>query len=295
MDFWFVFKKFTAIGLTPIAITLELVLVGLLLVGFSRTTTLKKPHPKWLWFKGVSGDLGGYLIAGAALFLYLCSIEPVSYGLTGLLEKKHPVLKEVTSNPQFVVVLPGGQRFSAEKPDASNIERKTLVRLMKGVELWKKHPESTMVFSGLPIEVNPMRQIAMEMGVAEDKIFVETEARDTKDHPRYLKSLLAGKSFLLVTSGNHMPRSVALFRGQSLDPTPVPTDLHCTPGMEFTLKKLIPKGRYLLITDEAFHEHLGIGWAAMRRQLKERKEARIAYQKAGASVQTSVRSSILEL
>ncbi|MDF1815502.1 MAG: ElyC/SanA/YdcF family protein [Verrucomicrobiales bacterium] len=298
MDFWFVFKKITAIGLTPISITLELVIIGLLLVGFSRGTTRKKPHPRWLWFKGISGDLGGIMIWTAAAFLYFCSIEAVAYGLNGLLEKKYPVLETVTSEPEYIVVLPGGHRYSNEHADRnSKIQRKTFVRLMKGIEYWRQHPDSTLVFSGLPSEVRPMRDISKEMGVPTEKIFTETEARDTKDHPRYLKGLLAGKSFLLVTSGNHMPRAVGLFKGQGLAPTPAPTDLHYSTNSTVTLRQLIPQGRYLLITDEAFHEHLGIGWAALRQQIQERNEARVAFRKTEAEIKQPVtsNSSILDL
>jgi uncharacterized SAM-binding protein YcdF (DUF218 family) len=297
MDFWFVFKKITAIGLTPVSITLELVIVGLFLVGFSRRGGKKAPSPKWLWCKGISGDVGGFMIWGAALFLYLCSIETVAYGLSGFLEKKYPVIDEVSHEPDYIVVLPGGHRFSVSKSENSQVERKTLVRLLKGIEYWKQFPDSTLVFTGLPEEVEPMRGIATQMGVDSEKIFCESESLDTKDHPRYLKELLKDKEFLLVTSGNHMPRSVALFTGQGLTPTPAPTDLHYSPLRPFSVKKLIPQVRHLLVTDEAFHEHLGIGWAAMRRQLKERKEARIAFQDPESPVKVSAvaKSSIVEL
>lgn len=288
MDFWFVFKKITSLGLTPITITLELVLVGILLVMFSRRSSKKKPHPRWLWFKGISGDLGVYMIFGGALFLYFCSIELVAYRLSGVLEEKHPVLEQVTTDPEYIVVLPGGHRYASTKPDESRIQRKTYVRLLKGIDYWRECPDATLVMSGLPVEVEPMREIAIKMGIPAESIFIETEARDTKDHPRYLKKLLDGKSFLLVTSGNHMPRSVALFRGQGLNPTPAPTDIYYSRGTPLTARQFIPNGRYLLVTDEAFHEHLGIGWAAMRSQIKERAEARVAFQGSDHSEEAPV-------
>ncbi len=278
MDFWFIFKKVISIGLTPVSITLELIVLGVILLGFSRRTSRAKPEPKWLLFKGISGDLGGALIWAGVLFLYLCSIEPVAGYLSRVLEKKYPPLTEVPITPEFIVVLPGGHRFGEGKPADSQIQRKTFVRLSKGVEYWRQFPDSTLVFSGLPYEVEPMRDIAVKMGVAADKIFLETEARDTKDHPRYLKSLLTGSPFLLVTSGNHMPRSAALFEGQGLTPTPAATDFHYS-NMPFFAAKLIPQERYLVATEEAFHEFFGMGWAAMRKQISDRNEARVAPEK----------------
>lgn len=269
MDFWFLFKKIIALGLTPLTITIELAIVGLLLVRFSRRITSSNPGPKWIWFKGVSGDMGILMIGIACLFLYLCSTELVARGLNGSLEMKHPPIQVITSDPEFVVVLPGGHRYDNEKPACSDLSRKTFVRLIKGINYWKQYPDSFMVFTGLPEEVGPMKDVAVSMGVDPDKIIEETASRDTKDHPRYLRPVLEGKTFLLVTSGNHMPRAVALFEGQGLSPIPASTDVHRRLLSPSELSQFVPRASNLIATDEAFHEYLGLGWAALRRQLRE--------------------------
>lgn len=276
MDFWFIFKKITAIGLTPLTITIELAVIGLLLVRFSRSVTSSSPSPRWIKFKGISGDLGMTLIAAACLFLYLCSTETVARGLNGSLEQQYPPPSAITTDPEYIVVLPGGHRFGNDKPTCSDLDRKTFVRLIKGINYWKQFSDAKLVFTGLPEEVEPMRDIAVEMGVDADKIIEEKKSRDTKDHPRYLRPLLSDSPFLLVTSGNHMPRSVALFRGQGLNPIPAATDVHRRLISPSELTQFIPQARNLIATDEAFHEYLGIGWAAIRQQLKERSDARKA-------------------
>lgn len=279
MDFWFLFKKISAIGLAPVSITIELAVIGLFLVSFSRRGTKEKPKMSWLKFKGRSGDFGTMLIVIAVLFLYLCSIEIGSHALGVPLEETYAPLPETLEGevkvdvvPSFIVVLPGGHRNDPGKPGFSQLERKTLVRLIKGVHYWKQFPDARMVFTGLPAEVKPMKEIAIQMGVDPGKIVEETESRDTKDHARYLRETLLGQSFFLVTSANHMPRSVALFKGQGLSPTPAPTDFCARPIEPFTIGKLIPQAKHLRTTDEAFHEHIGMGWAALRRQLSSSKE-----------------------
>jgi len=269
MDFSFALKKFISIGLTPVGISLELVLIGLFCVRYGRRLRKENPSQALLRFKGISGDLGTMLIFSAAVFLYLCSIELVAMPLSALLEQDFPALEKVETEPDFIVVLPGGHRYWGGKGDLSRLERKTFVRLFEGVQYWKQFPEATMVFTGTPQEVEPMARLAESMGVAADKILLEKQSKDTKDHPRFLRSTLQGKNFLLVTSAVHMPRSEALFRGQGLNPTAAPTDFNFVPIFPFSTAKLVPTVGNLLITDEAFHEHIGIVWAAMRRQSKE--------------------------
>ncbi len=271
MDFLFIFKKLAALGLTPVGFTIEMIVIGLVLVGYSRRMLKKKPGPRLLWFKGVSGDIGTFLIGIACLFLYLCSTQTVAHSLASMLEDRYTPIDEVSSTPDYIVVLPGGYRYADDKPVFSNVERTTLVRLMRGIEYWRQTPEASMIFTGTPEEVESMSEIAIHFGVAPDKIIEESESRDTKDHPVYTRKYLEGKSFLLVTSGIHMPRSVALFRGQGLDPTPAPTDLHTTDFKSpFHPAKLAPHVNNLMIVDEVFHETFGIIWAAWRNQTEKR-------------------------
>lgn len=268
MDSVFVFKKIVSAGLTPVALVIEMILAGLFLVGFSRRLRTETPSKRLLWLKGKSGDFGSFLIGFAALFLYLCSIEGIALPLSGLLERNYPstTVDSISQPPEYIVVLPGGQRHWDQKPKSSRITQKTLVRLMEGVIYWRHYPDAQMIFSGLPTEVEPMSEMAIQLGVPENKIVKETKSRDTKDHAVYLKELLQSKPFLLVTSGNHMPRSMGLFEGQDLTPTPVPCDLHYSPVLPFDLSKLIPKTQHLQVTNDVFHEGLGIAWAKLRKQ-----------------------------
>lgn len=268
MDFAFILKKLLSAGLTPVAIVIEVSLLGILLIAYSRRLIVEKPSSCLLWIKGKAGDIGSFLICSAILFLYLCSIETISQPLSGLLERQYPILENAPNPPDYIVVLPGYHRYWGGKPAESKIERKTFQRLIRGINYWQQYPQATIVFSGLPMEVETMADISIQMGVPSEQIFQELEAKDTKDHPRYLKPLLTGKTFLLVTSGNHMPRSVRLFEGQDLSPIPAPCDIHYAPFKPFSMSKLIPRARNLLVTDEAIHEGLGLAWAALRNQSK---------------------------
>ncbi len=278
MDLWSVFKQAVIIGTNPVAICLEFILVGVLLIWFSRTRTKKKPGPFWLKVKGRSGDVGtGGIVTGIVL-LYLFSIETVSHGLSGLLEYRYPPLPEeegritLTRYPEFIVVLPGGDPTATDESAYGHLERRTQLRLARAIQIWRQYPRAVLLLSGVEAEVRPMRELALGMGVDPARIVTATGARDTADHPPLLERYLGGKPFLLVTSANHMPRSMVLFREHGLRPTPAPTDFHSDPFGPFHWKKLVPRTRNLLITDEALHEHIGIGWAFLSARLRNLRE-----------------------
>ena len=125
-----------------------------------------------------------------------------------------------------------------------------------------------MVFTGTPEETSAMRAVAEGLGVPSEKIWEETESRDTKDHAAFLREPLEGQSFLLVSSAVHLPRAWALFRGQGLDPVAAPVDYLAAPegGSEFQWSKLTPKALFCFRSEIAMHEMLGLLWAWLRGQ-----------------------------
>ena len=69
------------------------------------------------------------------------------------------------------------------------------------------------------------------MGVAPDRLILESDARDTYENAVYLKAELGkldllgpGKRWVLITSAYHMPRAMASFRQAGFDVEPWPVD-----------------------------------------------------------------------
>lgn len=272
MDPWFLFKKGVSLFLHPLPIALELMVIGLLLVGFSRRKSRRSPEGIPSRLRKVAGHLGiAALIAGVG-FLYLCSIKPVADSLVHALESQHPPLSNDADRPApaFIVVLASGERYRPGKPATSQLSYAALARVVEGVRLAADFPGSRVVFTGQPGEVRGMTETAVALGVDPERIIGETESRDTKDHPIYLREILGEESFVLVTSGTHMPRSLILFRGQGLDPVPAPCDLWVWPGLgeesPWRPGHFIPKVEHLWKTHVAFHEFLGLAWAAIKEE-----------------------------
>ena len=278
MDYWFSVKKLLSIYLNPVTVTLELVFLGVVLIGLASRKPRKPLGPKMTRLRAHLGDLGVFFVILGILALFLASVDPVANALTLHLERQHPPLEErdgvpvVTTVPAAIVVLAGGQRNAPEKPVLSSLTRQGLARIVGGVDLWKHFPDSKFIVTGQPDETAAMRAVAQRLGVPADRIVEETESRDTKDHPRKLKPLLGESPFLLVTSGTHMPRSAALFRAAGYDPVLAAVDLQIwpTPGVYDPYRPglFIPRVAGLELTSTALHEIAGLAWSRWRGEVK---------------------------
>jgi len=278
MDYWFSVKKLLSIYLNPVTVTLELVFLGVVLIGLASRKPRKSLGPKMTRLRAHLGDLGVFFVILGILSLFLASVDPVANALTLHLERQHPPLEErdgvpvVTTVPAAIVVLAGGQRNAPEKPVLSSLTRQGLARIVGGVDLWKHFPDSKFIVTGHPDETSAMRAVAQRLGVPADRIVEETESRDTKDHPRKLKPLLGESPFLLVTSGTHMPRSAALFRAAGYDPVLAAVDLQIwpTPGVYDPYRPglFIPRVAGLELTSNALHEIAGLAWSRWRGEVK---------------------------
>ena len=278
MDYWFSVKKLLSIYLNPVTVTLELVFLGVVLIGLASRKPRKPLGPKMTRLRAHLGDLGVFFVILGILALFLASVDPVANALTLHLERQHPPLEErdgvpvVTTAPAAIVVLAGGQRNAPEKPVLSSLTRQGLARIVGGVDLWKHFPDSKFIVTGHPDETSAMRAVAQRLGVPADRIVEETESRDTKDHPRKLKPLLGESPFLLVTSGTHMPRSAALFRAAGYDPVLAAVDLQIwpTPGVYDPYRPglFIPRVAGLELTSTALHEIAGLAWSRWRGEVK---------------------------
>lgn len=284
MDFWFAAKKTIAVFLNPVSITLELILLGFFLLVLARWIPRRsRLQPgkgrRLIARRRFLRRSGEFCILLGALLLYLSSIDPVAKSLTLYLERQcaAPIgedgMMKISIEPEFIVVLAGGQRSLPEKPVLSRLSHPCFSRVAHAVEFWKKSPSATFVVTGHPAETEAMSSVAEQLGVSPESILKEQKSRDTKDHPRFLKPILGNSPFLLVTSATHMPRSAGLFRREGLDPTLAAVDYIVWPGGgNFHLyqpRHLTPRVINVNFTAMALHEILGMRWARLRGQLAE--------------------------
>ena len=98
----------------------------------------------------------------------------------------------------------------------------------------------------------------VRLGVPRDRLLLETRSHNTREQAVNSAEMLrkrGTKRFVLVTDSEHMPRTLAAFRAQGLDPLPSPSSPRVTtpPGLLHRLRPTL--GAYLQ-SDRACYEYL---------------------------------------
>jgi uncharacterized SAM-binding protein YcdF (DUF218 family) len=90
-------------------------------------------------------------------------------------------------------------------------------------------------------EAKQVKQYLVDLGFNSEDILTETKSKNTYENAAFSTKIIRSdpslKSYLLVTSGYHMPRAKACFKKQGLKVTPFPVDLF-TGARYFSLRKL---------------------------------------------------------
>ena len=121
-------------------------------------------------------------------------------------------------------------------------------------------------YQGISPEALIMQQVALDQGVARDRIIVETASLDTADQASLLRDCLGQAPFYLVTSASHMPRAMRMFIRSGTQPIAAPTDFRAV-WTPFQVTDVFPQAGALANTERAFYEYLGLFWGLIRGQI----------------------------
>lgn len=257
----FLFKKIALLFFFPVPFCLELLLLGLVLLWFTRRQRA-----------------GKILVSLGTALLLICGYPFVPDLVLGPLEQRYPPVLDLAAGtpgpagPQagkYIVVLSGGHTSDPQLPVTSQLRPESLVRLLEGVRLYKAAPGRKLLLSGGGVydpvpEAQVMARVAQIMGVDPRDIVLESASRDTEEQARLIKPMVGREKFFLVTSASHLPRALAMFQKQGMSPEPAPAGhlVHQSPRM--TPYDLFPASGGLYKVEIALHEYLGLAWARLR-------------------------------
>ncbi len=228
--------------------------------------------------------LGRGLMVVAVAALYFLSWEPFASRLIAPLEERYPALlepAEVEAPVAAIVVLGHGHRLDARIPVTGQANPDGVMRVLEGVRLQRYFPEASLWLTGGAIRgatpnAEVIHRLMRATGLDASAVERFSEPRNTAQEARAVAQRLEarrpGEKVVLVTEASHMPRAMALFRGQGIDPIPAPTrhrarrrEPAAAPHPGELLK---PGARALRMSERAFHEYIGIAWAYLRGQLE---------------------------
>jgi uncharacterized SAM-binding protein YcdF (DUF218 family) len=260
----FILKNIISSFLMPVALSILISLIGLFLLWFTKRQRT-----------------GKIFVSFGILLMLLFSYDATSNCLLRPLENKYDrggtqlqngVPSENTGLIKFIVVLGGGHISDSKLPITSQIGEETLVRLIEGVRLYRKHAGVKLVLSGgtgfdpVP-DAYIMADLAKELGVNENDILIESKSKDTIDEANFIKPIVNNDRFIIVTSALHMPRSMAMFRKLGMDPVAAPTGHKVKDSQTLNPLLFFPNAECLLESEKGLHEYFGIVWSKLRGQI----------------------------
>ncbi len=217
--------------------------------------------------------LGGSLIVGSLLTLYILSIGSVSQPLAASLQI-YPALPQVikgSGGPKATVVLGAGRYDDAPEYGGDTVSADGLERLRYAVYLQRK--------TGLPIlltggklhgedtsEARLMDDALREVYRVKAK-WLEEESRNTRENATLSRKILkeAGVDHIyLVTHALHMRRAVEAFEAAGFQITPAPTIFATAAKPPHPLLDWLPSTGSLAQSRDALHEYVGRSWNLLR-------------------------------
>jgi len=167
-----------------------------------------------------------------------------------------------------VVVLGAGYYTKADRLNGESI-----LRLAKGVQVFQECNAKWLVVSGRlgwarkERHAELMRDLAVAMGIPQQRIVMETESLNTQEHPIRLKAMgfLDSESRLVVvTSPWHLRRALIEFRRVFPDVSAAPSYFF-SPELSEKLVVWLPMLRQLDLST-MLHEYAGILWYGLIRR-----------------------------
>ncbi len=215
MSFYFL-SKLGWLIFQPLNFCVLLALAGLLAQGFAPRT--------------------GWIVAFVAILaLLVINLSPAGKVILRPLEMRFPPPAADAPAPYGIIVLGGAIADDLTRQHGQVDLQEGASRLTEAALLAKRYPDARVFYTGGtadPLdgeskEAAEARDLLVGLGIAPERIGLETNSRNTDENARFSADILKpqpGQSWWLVTSAYHMPRSMGLFRKSGFDVVAFPVD-----------------------------------------------------------------------
>jgi len=243
----------------PVPVICELLVVGLVLIWFTRRQ-----------------KAGKILVTAGTFLLLALSCDPVSTAFLRTLEQRyHPVAPASLQaaagklgGSTCIVVLGSGYSPDPSVDLDSHLSQDGMARLVEGIQLCRQAASCRLILSGgPPAAAQTMGKVALSLGIKQQDIILEQHSRNTEQEARFLRPTVGAAPFLLVTSASHMPRAMGLFRKLGMKPVAAPTDYMAKTGGPFSPDHYYPGSGALSKTERGVYEYLGMAWERLLGQI----------------------------
>jgi uncharacterized SAM-binding protein YcdF (DUF218 family) len=223
-----------------------------------------------LWRKRSEGRARWLLLTLPLGGLTLLSTPLLSDMALGSLEWQYPPLADDPVDASAIVVLSGGISLPNARRSRAELNSDSVYRCLHAAEVYRRGPPRLVVVSGGKVDpsspgptlAEAMRGFLAELGVRNSDLVIEDKSRTTYENAvesgRLLKERGVTK-IILVTGATHMPRALAVFRGQGIETSAAPCHFRAAP-FEHDLYDFLPSPSAARGFQDALHEWIGIIW-----------------------------------
>jgi uncharacterized SAM-binding protein YcdF (DUF218 family) len=187
--------------------------------------------------------LGRRMLMVAVPVLIIGGISPLGDLLIAPLENRFPRADLSGGDVTGIIVLGGSEDGRAGPSRELAGLNEAAERFTEAVALARRLPGARMVFSGgsaalltnEPPEAETAARLFAALGLAKDRVTLETASRDTYENAVNTARLIQpspGQRWLLVTSAWHMPRAVGCFRRAGVAVEAWPVDFRTGPSFQ---------------------------------------------------------------
>ena len=245
----FLLAKIVGVFANPGNLLLLLCVAGTLLCAFQRR--------RW-GLRALYAGVGGFV---------LIAVLPIDRWMLAPLEDRFPQVIAPPVHVDGIIVLGGA--VDTERTEDRGIPALNWAaeRMTAFAGLARRYPDAKLVFTGgsgdlLPgslKETDVARALFTELGVDQKRMIYEDQSRTTFENAEFTRRLVdpkKGEVWILVTSANHMPRSVGVFRRAGWNVLPWPVAFKTPSARSVPILK--PFAVRLNLVELAFHEWVGL-------------------------------------
>lgn len=168
-------------------------------------------------------------VIGALIPFLFINLTPVGRWMLTYFENYYPQRYEIPSEAKGLILLVGNFDLPETRARKRPIFNKAAARLFDFIYLAQQYPQLPIIFTGTPEEAQYTQEVFDKFGIDPKRVQYENQSQNTKDNAQKTAFLLKEEEegpWVLVTSAFHMPRSVALFKGEGIKVVPYPVDYH---------------------------------------------------------------------
>jgi uncharacterized SAM-binding protein YcdF (DUF218 family) len=236
----------------------------------------------WMFFSSRSRPVARAVLALAITLALLSNVSVQLLILRAIVGSLVPFKAgdAPAGRPAAIVILGSGS-FDAEDWDGRRIsipDRTGAARVLEAVRVFKLVDAAIVISSGgnprperrMTPAGETMRELLVTLGIPKERIVLEARSLTTRDEAVMVATMLQAQGLsrvILVTSPNHMRRSLRSFRAVGIDPIPAIAQ-EFPPDEVSRADFILPSELGLYLASSNAHEILGLVYYRLRGWLK---------------------------